>query len=162
MKEIKDKAANVLTDTGSKFYVNEHEFIIRPLKLGTLVQISQQVNILTPATKNNATREEQIKLMANDAPIKARIIALAVINSKPRKKKIFDFKSSHENFNADQLTEFFLNELDSSDTNRISNLIISMMGINDFFQATVSLKGIDLLTEESKTVTDQPIQFGGE
>lgn len=171
-KQTKQDAAKALTDHGVPFHIDYQDqtfdFSIGKLKLGTLVQISEQTADLTPF--DNSTRETDVVLaMAHDAPIKARIIALAIINSKPiserPKRSLFDFKKqpfSPEFLDENELTEFFLKTLDSDETNRLTNIILKMMGITVFFQSTVSLKGIDLLTEASKTVTDQLTLSGEE
>jgi len=167
-KELKQKASQSLTDQGVKFKVNEFEFDIRKLKLGTLIQISEQSETLSPAT-DTTTSSAVIKNMKADCIIKARIISLAIINSQPiperPKRGLFYFKKqafSPEYLDENELTEFFLKTLDSEETNRLTNIIIDQLGINDFFQSTVSLKGIDLLKEINETVTGQPIPSGEE
>lgn len=167
-KETTQKAAQAITDQGVNFNVNEYEFCIRKLKLGTLVLISELSQKLTE-TSDKTTLTHIVKAMANDAPVKARIIAIAIVNSQPiperPKKKLFDFKKQPFNpkyLDVDELSDFFLKTLDSEETNNLTNIILSQMGINDFFQSTVSLTGIDLLKEISKTVTDQPLLSGEE
>lgn len=168
-KKTKQEASIALTDSGKKFKVNEFEFTIRKLKLGTLIQISEQSALLSQAT-DQTKQTDQIKAMAIDAHIKARIIALAIINSQPiperPKKRLFDFKKEPFDpmyLDEVELTEYFLKTLDSEETNRLTNLILSQMGINDFFQSTISLIGIDLLNQTgSKMVTDQPTLSGEE
>lgn len=157
----KQKAANALTDTGVEFKVDQFTFCIRKLKLGTLIQISEASLCLSPLSEETKSTDI-IKTMYTDALVKARVIALAIINSQPiphrPKKSLFEFgKKTFDPKYLDEheLTDFFLKSLDSEQMNAIVNVIISQMGINDFFQSTVSLIGIDLLKEISKTVTDQ-------
>lgn len=171
-KETKQAAAKTLADQGTPFRVDYNDetfdFCIGKLKLGTLVQMSEQTSLLSEITDKTKTTDV-VRSMANDAPIKARIIALAIINSKPKperaKKSLFDFKKKPFDpkfLDQNELTEFFLKTLDSEETNRLTNVILERMGINHFFQCTVSLKGIDLLGEISKTVTGQPSPSGDE
>jgi len=168
-KEIKQKASDLATDKGIDFKVDEYEFCLPKLVFGSLVQISKLSDSLTEVSEKT-TLTHVIKSMANDAPIKARIIATAVINSKPKpereklsflnfKKKPFDPKY----LDIDELTEFFINNIDSEQSKTLVDLIKVQMGINDFFQSTVSLKGINLLDQTgSKTVIDQPTPSGEE
>lgn len=172
-KETKQAAAKTLTDQGTPFHVDyldqTFDFCIRSLKLGTLIQISEQSAELTEIDKD--TKEtDVIRSMAYDIPIKARIIALAIINSKPiperPKKSLFDFKKqpfNPEYLDENELTEFFQKTLDTKELKILTDIITEKMGIVDFFQSTVSLKGINLLDQAgSKTVTDQPTPSGEE
>lgn len=168
-KEIKQKAAGLATDKGIDFKVDEYEFCLPKLVLGTLIQISELSDGLTDVNEKT-TLTHVIKSMANDAPIKARIIATAIINSKPvperPKKKLLDFKKEPFNpkyLDIEELTKFFTNNIDSEQSKTLVDLIKVQMGINDFFQSTVSLKGINLLDQTgSKTVIDQPTPSGEE
>ncbi|MCW0484065.1 hypothetical protein [Gaoshiqia sediminis] len=168
--KTKQEAAATLTGKGIGFSVEEngkvHHFCIPQLKLGTLIQISEAKLNLTVFDKN-AKAVDIISSMATDAQIKARIIALAVINSKPvpeRRRSILSLGSKPINpelMDEDELTGLFLRTLDSEETNKLIKVIVKQMGIDDFFVSTVSLAGINLL-EMSGTVTSQHSPSGDE
>lgn len=170
--ETKQKAAKTLNDVGTPFNVDyqgrNFEFCIRKLYLGTLIRISELQSQLMPVS-DKSTIPAIIKGMANDAPIKARIIAVAIINCKPNPNKsiksLFSFKKKPFNpelLDENELTDFFIKTLDSEEVNQLTDIIVGQLGVNFFFQSTVSLKGIDLLKEISKTDTDQLTQSGDE
>lgn len=170
--KTKQEAAATLTGKGLGFSVEEngqvHHFCIPQLKLGTLIQISEAKLNLTVFDKN-AKGVGIISSMAKDAPIKARIIALAIINSKPvpkrKRRSILSLGSKPLNpelMDEDELTELFLRTLDSEETNKLIKVIVKQMGIDDFFVSTVSLTGIDLLERMGGTVTGQHSPSGDE
>ena len=152
-KKTKQKAADLLTDQGTRFQVKFMGFnlklSIKQLTLGTLIQISkEQLKIKRPNSEIKAT--EIIESFSENAKPQARIIALACVNSK--------FQPLRKRF----LTWLFVKKLTAQELNKLTSIVIESMGVNDFFVSTVSLKGIDLLNQISATVTSQPSPFGEE
>lgn len=173
-EKIKQKAAKSLTDKGEKFSVNykgqKLEFTIKKLVLETLIRISGERSRLVKYTKDTKSLEV-IQSMGKNAPILARCVAIAIINSQPvpnpekkrrfrwfRKEEIIDTKYLTE----DQLTKIFRESLTSQELNTLNKLIVEQMDSDYFFAATISIGGIDLLRPMSEMVTDPHSQSGEE
>ena len=180
--KIKQKAAEAITEKGTEFHIVEngktYTFSMSGLKLKTLIDISAEQEKLT-LHREDVSPVEVMLSMKDDGPIKAKIIALAVINSKdiPKRpqpkptiwRKIGIAKQSHSVEECDplymtleQLTKFFLKTLKSDSLNTLSNLVKEKTGYTDFFLSTVSLRGINLLNKTNTVDTDQPAPFGEE
>jgi hypothetical protein len=180
-EEVKKKASDSLTGKGVGFSVNyrgkEIHFTIGKLYLKTLIRISGEVAQLTKYSKYTKSGE-LIQSLSNNAPILARIIAIAIINSKPipekpkpDKKLIWNIftkkKSIHDEIevqylNENQITEILLEALHSEDSNSLSKVVFNQMDSDYFFAATISIGGIDLLKRMEEMVTDPLSQSGEE
>ena len=151
--KTKQKAADSLLENGMKFQVKAFglnlKFSIKKLVLGTLIQISQEQSKLNKPNSKTTTADV-ISEFSNDCKPMARIIALAVCNSKfqPLRKSI--------------LTWIFLKTLTSQELEKLTYIVVDSMGTDFFFRSSISIRGIDLLNQTNKMVTDQPGLSGEE
>jgi hypothetical protein len=180
--ETKIKAAEAITEKGTEFHIpykgEVYTFSMSGLKLQTLIDISAEQEKLT-LHNQKASPVEVIAAMKTDAEIQAKIIALAVINSKDipqrpepeqtvwqkigiAKKSIPVEEYDPAYMTLDQLTKFFLKTIDSKHLNTLSNLVKEKTGYTAFFLSTVSLRGINLLEKTETVDTGQPAQSGEE
>lgn len=180
--ETKQKAAEAITEKGTEFQITDkgktYTFSMSGLKLQTLIDISAEQEKLT-LHGQNASSVQVMLSMKTDAEIQAKIIALAVINSKeipqrPEPPKTFWQKIGFKGqktiieeqdptyMTLDQLTLFFLRTIDSEHLNVLSNLVKEKTGYTAFFLSTVSLRGINLLEKTETAVIDQPAPSGEE
>lgn len=170
-KEVKQKAAESLVGKGINFSIEykgrTHQFAINKLVLKSLIRISNEVSKLIKYNfKTNSA--EVIVSSAENAAIMARCVAIAVINSKPAKKKpFFHFlpwkkESGIEYMNEEDLVNLFSVTLDSTQLMTLSNAIVAQMDTASFFAATISMGGIDLLEKTKMTDTDPLSPFGEE
>jgi hypothetical protein len=169
--ETKQKAADSITNQGINFSIEfngcEYLFTINKLVLKTLIRISGEVSKL--AKYNLKTSSVEVILsVAGNAKILTRCIAIAVINSKPRKRKpffnyLFPAKQSETEFmSEDELTNLFTLTFDSEQLRILSNAVVTQMNTADFFAATISIGGIDLLKQTDEMVTGPHSQSGEE
>lgn len=179
-EKTKQKAAESITGKAIEFTVNHNgeklQFAINKLVLETLIAISGQRAKLVKFD-NETTNMDVINSMGTNAPILARCIAIAVINSQPipqrelgkRKFQIFSVEKEKpidftepKYLNESELTELFIKTLDSEELAKLSKAVVTQMDSDFFFAAMVSMGGIDLLEKTKTTDTDPLSPFGEE
>ena len=175
--KIKQKAAESITDKPVEFTVDYNgqklPFAIKKLVLETLIKISGERAKLVKFD-SETTNMGVINSMGTNAPILARCVAIAVINSQPipvkKKSKIKFFTAENktpidftepEYLNESELTDLFIKTLDSVELAKLSKAVVMQMDSDFFFAAMVSMGGIDLL-EKSKTKDTDPLIPSGE
>lgn len=169
--ETKQKAADSISNHGINFSIEfngrEYLFTINKLVLKTLIRISGEVSKLAKYNLKTSTVEVILSVDRN-AKILTRCIAIAVINSKPRKRKsVLNFlfpgrQNKTEFMNEDELTRLFTLTFDSEQLRILSNAVVTQMNTADFFAATISIGGIDLLKQTDEMVTGPLSQSGEE
>jgi len=169
-EKTKQQAADSLTDKGISFSVEyngrKYSFMINKLVLKTLIRISGEVQKLVKYNYKTSNVEVILSVPENAARL-TRCIAIAVINSKPEKRKhalsfLFPRNNYPENLNEDELTRLFELTLNSDQLKTLSTAVVTQMDTGSFFAATISIGGIDLLRQTDGMVTDPLTQSGEE
>lgn len=113
-----------------KLLPKEKKFIIRPLKLGALINISKLfLEIGEAEIGEQSVFQEGIKNMRHVETF-AKVIAVAIINKQEKPSK--------------KLVNFLIKNLTAGELLKIVNLVVKQMDISSFFFAVVAIKGIDM------------------
>ncbi|HRX12498.1 MAG TPA: hypothetical protein P5210_12650, partial [Draconibacterium sp.] len=136
-EKTKQQAADSITDKGIGFSVEykgqELQFSIRKLVLKTLIQISGEVSKLVKYNYKTSSMDVILSIGEN-AKVLSRCVAIAVINSKPVKKKplltkfiLGKRKIEPEFMNEDELTRLFSLTIESEQLKTLNNVIVTQM-----------------------------------
>lgn len=151
--KLTEKAADSLTENGVKFRLKafgiNFRFTIKKLYLGTLIQISKEKSKLKRYS-DKTTEPEVISSFENDCKHKARIIALAVVNSR--------FQPLRKHF----LTWLFLKKLTSEELLKLTEIVIDSTGTAFFFKSSNLLQDLEILKSQAATDTSEHTPSGEE
>lgn len=138
---LEQKAADSLIENGVKFTVKafgiNFRFTIKKLYLGTLIQISKEKSKLIKYS-DKTTEPDVISSFENDCKLKARIIALAVVNSK--------FQPLRKHF----LTWLFLKKITAEELLTLTEIVIDSTGTAFFFKSSILLQGLNVIAKNQE------------
>lgn len=150
---LEQKAADSLIENGVKFRLKafgiNFKFTIKKLYLGTLIQISKEKSKLIKYS-DKTTEPDVISSFENDCKHKARIIALAVVNSK--------FQPLRKHF----LTWLFLKKITAEELLTLTEIVIDSAGTAFFFKSSNLLQDLEILKSQAATDASEHTPSGEE
>ena len=135
------------------------KFVIYPIKLGTLLLISEalvQAKIKSPdKLKGHELLDAALNSIIDNEKLVVQVIAFAILNRK--------IDTILDKIKAKRLSKYIERNLTAQESIKLLNIVITQMDIQSFFGFMVSIRGMDVIgaeptsgesLEESSNTTD--------
>jgi len=131
-----------------KIFPTTKTFVIFPVCLGALLKIAETINSIKSLNieldKDKSVLEVALLSIIKNTETISKVIALAIWN---RKFSDYKVKRYFQKLRLKRISRFIEANLNSAETLKIVNLLLTQMEIDQFLALMVSIKGLIILPE---------------
>lgn len=154
-KTIEQRVGEAVLQQPKEFVIGNKTFIVAPPSVSTLILVSEAISLLPQVQLDKAKIVEEVLFVAKDCRILGDIAAILILGAKglketvtTKRKHFFGLFTRSVNETVDrkaELSKWLLEELDTSQLNKLIFELLKDFNLGDFFGTTTFLIEINLL-----------------